>query len=85
MSIIINPDKAKNIWKDKWRETRRLLLAQLDIEFIKAIENGDIQKQTEIAAKKQTLRDITKIEINTNIPEEIKQIWPEILGKNPII
>lgn len=82
-SVKVNPDKAKAIWKDKWREARRSLLAQLDIEFIKAIENGNIEKQTEISAKKQALRDVTKIEITTDSPEEIKQIWPEILGEKP--
>jgi hypothetical protein len=28
------------------------------------------------------LRDVTLTEIATNIPEEIKSVWPEILGTN---
>jgi hypothetical protein len=77
--IIINLDKAKAIWKDKWREARKPLLASLDIDFIKAVEMGDLQKQAEIATRKQELRDVTKINIFGNTPEEIKAVWPNIL------
>jgi hypothetical protein len=79
--IIINPDKAKAIWKDKWREARNPLLASLDIEFIKAVEAGDSEKQAEIASQKQALRDVTQTEIAGNTPEEIKAVWPEVLVK----
>ncbi|NBR25354.1 MAG: hypothetical protein EBU08_16565 [Micrococcales bacterium] len=78
--IIVNPDKAKAIWKDKWREVRKPLLASLDIEFMKAVENGNSQKQAEIASKKQALRDVTLIEIVGNTPEEIKAVWPSVLN-----
>lgn len=78
--IIVNPDKAKAIWKDKWREARKPLLASLDIEFMKAVETADVEKQAEIASKKQALRDVTLTPINGNTPEEIKAIWPEILN-----
>jgi hypothetical protein len=78
--IIVNPDKAKAIWKDKWREARKPLLASLDIEFMKAVEAGDSEKQAEIASKKQALRDVTQTEINGNTPEEIKAVWPSVLN-----
>lgn len=77
--IIINPDKAKVIWKNKWREARKPLLASLDIEFMKAVEMGDVTKQAEIASKKQALRDVTQTEITGNTSEEIKAVWPNIL------
>ena len=80
MSIIINPDKAKAIWKDKWRDSRKPLLASLDIEFMKAVEAGDSARQAEIAAKKQELRDVTQTAISGNSPEEIKSVWPEVLN-----
>ena len=80
MSIIINPDKAKAIWKDKWREARKPLLASLDIEFMKAVEAGDSAKQAEIAYQKQALRDVTSTPIVGNTPEEIKAVWPNILS-----
>jgi len=78
--IIVNPDKAKAIWKDKWREARKPLLASLDIEFMKAVESADTAKQAEIAEQKQALRDVTKTEIVGNTPEEIKAVWPSVLN-----
>ena len=78
--IIVNPDKAKAIWKDKWREARKPLLASLDIEFMKAVESADTEKQAEIASKKQALRDVTLTEIVGNTPEEIKAVWPSVLN-----
>ena len=80
MSIIINPDKAEAIWKDKWRDARKPLLASLDIEFMKAIEAGDSAKQAEIASQKQALRDVTQTPIPGTTPEEIKSVWPSVLG-----
>jgi hypothetical protein len=77
--IIVNSNKAKAIWKDKWREARKPILASLDIEFMKAVEAGDSEKQAEIASKKQALRDVTQTEIVGNTPEEIKSVWPDIL------
>ncbi len=78
--ITINPDKAKVIWKDKWREARKPLLASLDIEFMKAVESADATKQAEIASKKQALRDVTQTEIVGNTPEDIKAVWPSVLN-----
>ena len=78
--IIVNPDKAKVIWKDKWREARKPLLASLDLEFMKAVETADAEKQAEIASKKQALRDVTQTEIIGNTPEEIKAVWPSVLN-----
>ena len=78
--ITVNPDKAKAIWKDKWREARKPLLASLDIEFMKAVESADTAKQAEIAIQKQALRDVTQTEIVGNTPEEIKAVWPSVLN-----
>jgi hypothetical protein len=78
--IIINPDKAKAIWKDKWREARKPKLASLDIEFMRAVESGDTVAQQAIASAKQALRDVTLTTIEGTTPEEIKAVWPEILN-----
>jgi hypothetical protein len=75
-----NSDKAKAIWKNKWREARRPLLASLDIDFMRAVESSDQAKQSEIASKKQALRDVTTIDIPGNTAEEIKSVWPSILN-----
>jgi hypothetical protein len=76
---IINMEKAKEIWKNKFRETRKPILENLDIEYMKALEDNNVAKQQEIASMKQQLRDIT----NTPLPddlESIKNTWPSILN-----
>lgn len=78
----INISKAKDIWLDHYRRTRTPLLERLDIDFMKAVESGDTALQKEIAAKKQALRDVTKIELPDTL-EGIKNTWPEILGEKP--
>jgi predicted RNase H-related nuclease YkuK (DUF458 family) len=75
-----NANKAKAIWKNKWREARKSRLQALDVEFMKAIELGEFDKQADIGAKKQALRDVTLTEIPGTTPEEIKSVWPEVLN-----
>jgi hypothetical protein len=77
----INLKKAKKIWLNKWRETRKPLLEKLDIEYFVAVENKDEESQNEIAQKKQELRDLTKHDLSgvTNVGQ-LKEIWPSTLG-----
>jgi len=74
------PELAKEIWKNKWRVAREALFPSLDKEFIIALENNNEQEKNKIVETKKALRDITKIEILGNTPEEIKSVWPSILG-----
>lgn len=84
MSIQVNMNKAKDIWRDKWRNARNPLLADLDVEFMRAVESGDTAKQTEVATKKQELRDVTSTDINNiETADHLKEIWPECLGDKP--
>ena len=78
--VSIDFNEFKEIHKDKWREARKPLLASLDIEFMRAVETSDSDKQAEIASKKQALRDVTQTEIVGNTPEEIKAVWPSVLN-----
>jgi hypothetical protein len=78
----INIEKVKAIHLDKFRSARTSLLAALDVEFMRAVEAEDTDLQKEIAAKKQALRDVTKIELPNDL-EGIKATWPEILGPSP--
>lgn len=80
----INIERAKKIHIDHFRLVRDSILADLDIEFMKAIESKDEHKQKEVSEKKQSLRDITKIELPSTF-QELKNTWPEILGKSPFI
>ena len=84
MSIQVNMNKARDVWRDKWREARKPLLEGLDIEFMRATESDDQAKKTEVAAKKQELRNVTDTDINNiDNPGHLKLIWPNCLGDKP--
>ena len=55
MGFGINMTKAREIHKTNIREAREPKLAELDVEFQKALEKG--ASTTDIVAKKQALRD----------------------------
>ena len=79
---IINISDAKQVWINHYRKARTPLLAALDLEYMRADEDGNLELKKEIAAKKQALRDVTKTDL-PNTLEEIKATWPEILGEKP--
>jgi hypothetical protein len=70
--IVINLEKAKDIKKDMLRADRKPLLDKLDIDYMKAIEQG--QDTTPIVAEKQRLRDITKLTDTATSVDELKAI-----------
>jgi len=72
MAIQVNITKAKDITKDKLRAERKPLLEALDVEFIKAQEQG--ADTSAIVAEKQRLRDITNQVNNLNTVEELKAV-----------
>ena len=81
MIIKVNMTKARKIKRDQLRAERKPLLEQLDVEFMRAQEQGDQTKADEIAAKKQALRDVTDdpaIDAATT-PEELKAVRPAAL------
>ena len=55
--IVINMDKAKDIRRKQFRKERQPLLDALDVQFMRAVETGDVALQQSIAQKKQLLRD----------------------------
>lgn len=78
-------NRGLELIKRRIRKKRTKLFPALDVEFMRAVEMGDVAKQTEIAAKKQALRDLTDINIDSvNTIEELKALWPtELLGDSP--
>ena len=76
--ITIDINKAKEVWKDKIRQARTSVLAKLDIDFIKAQEQGN--DTASIVADKQTLRDLPSQVDTANSIEEIKAVWNNMLG-----
>ena len=78
MAITIDITKAKEVWKDKIRFKRGGALKKLDLDFIKAQEDGT--DTTSIVANKNTLRDLPE-QVNTaTTVDEIKTVWNDLLG-----
>lgn len=74
-------NKARDIKRDMIREERKPLLEALDVAYMRAVEIQDAEKMTEVAAKKQALRDCTKdpaIDAAAT-PDELKQVRPSAL------
>jgi hypothetical protein len=83
--IQINLDKALEIHKEQIRKKRNELFPILDVQFMKALEQGKSELAASIGAQKQSLRDITDIDI-TNVTSlgELKLMWDEeLLGESP--
>jgi hypothetical protein len=76
--INIDLNKAKIIWKNKIRIDRLPILQYLDVQFLRAVETGDLEEQNKIKNKKQLLRDATlDPRINeANSPDQLKSIDP---------
>ena len=85
MSIIkIDMTKAKEIHKTNIRGARTPKLAELDVEFQKAIETG--ASTTDIVAKKQALRDAPADSAIDAATDEagLKAQWnTSVLGDSP--
>lgn len=71
---------AKEIKKKQFRYLRKPLLEQLDVEFMRALENGDSNLLNDIATRKKILRDITKIDMSQyDTPEKLHIFVPDEL------
>jgi len=73
-AVEIDMDAAKAIHKDNLRAERKPRLEALDVQYMKALEAGT--GAADIAAQKQTLRDITadaRIDAAAN-PDELKAL-----------
>jgi hypothetical protein len=80
-----NKNNALEYMKYTIRSKRNKLFPQLDTQFMRALETGNTTLQAEIIAKKETLRNLTDINIdNVTTRDELIELWPEdILGPNP--
>ena len=89
MSIIsTDMTKAKAIHKDRIRYYRTAKFQELDVEYQRAIEADDATKKSEVATKKQALRDApadSAIDAATT-EAQLKAQWnTTILGDSPYI
>jgi hypothetical protein len=79
--LSVDMEKAKEIHRQRLRELRKPILEALDVEFMRALEKGDVAAQASLAAKKQALRDVTADPsiANASTPEELKVAVPSVL------
>ena len=76
--IKINQDKAIEVAKNKIRAIREPMFKKLDLDFQRALEQGD--DTSAIVAEKQKLRDLTDT-VNGKTVEELTQILNELGAK----
>ena len=84
MGFGIDMAKAREIHKTNIRTARAPKLAELDVEFQKALETG--ASTTDIVAKKQALRDAPADSgiASASTADELKAQWKtDILGTSP--
>ena len=84
MGFGVDMAKAREIHKDKIRTARVPKLAELDVEFQKALETG--ASTTDIVAKKQALRDAPADSgiAAASDADALKAQWKtDILGTSP--
>jgi len=77
----VDMGKAREVHREHLRQRRTPLLDKLDLEYMRADEDGDQQKKKDIAKKKQALRDVTSdpaIDAATT-PEQLMAIVPAAL------
>lgn len=79
--ITVNMQKARAIKRDSIRAERKPMLEVLDVQMLRAIEEGDSVKQADIAKKKQALRDATEDPciVNADSIEELQSATPLLL------
>jgi hypothetical protein len=74
-------NKAKEIFADKIREARTPLLAALDTDYMRALEQG--ADTAAIVASKQALRDAPTAGDAATTIAELKAAWPACCGDSP--
>ena len=75
--------KCRAIHRANLRSIRAPLLVKLDVEYMRALEAGDQSQCSAIAAKKNSLRDVTDDPAidSASTPEELKTIIPKCLSQ----
>ena len=78
--IYFDRDKAIEIKKEQFRILRKPLLEKLDVEFMRALENGDTASIPIITQKKSELRDITSVDFSSyDTPQKLHEFIPDLL------
>lgn len=79
--VAVDMAKARDIHMSRVRKSRDKALSGLDLDYLKADEDGDSVRKAEVAAKKKALRDLpTTFDLSGfSVPAELKAAWPSEL------
>lgn len=79
-NVIWDKSAANELKKNQFRDLRKPLLEKLDVDFMRALENGDTALVASIATKKNELRNVTAIDLSSyDTPQKLKDFIPDIL------
>ena len=81
--IAVDMSKARDIHMDDIRVDRDKKLTELDVTFMRAIEDDDSDAQSAASVEKQALRDIPEtFDLSSaSTPEQLTALWPEDLDR----
>ena len=78
--IYFDRNKGEELKKEQFRILRKPLLEKLDVEFMRALENGDTASIPIITQKKSELRDITSVDFSSyDTPQKLHEFIPDLL------
>ena len=83
--IDIDIEKARDVWRNHIRIARELAFEENDKLLRDAILENDDEKRKRGLSIRDALRNATRLpEIDSaQTVDELRRIWPEVLGKNP--
>jgi len=82
--VVVDMAEARGIHMDDIRIDRDKALLELDITFMRAVEDGDTDEQDAASTAKQALRDIPEtFDLSSaSTPEQLTVLWPDDLDRS---
>ena len=82
--VVVDMAEARGIHMDDIRIDRDKALLELDITFMRAVEDGDTDEQDAASTAKQALRDIPEtFDLSSaSTPEQLTALWPDDLDRS---
>lgn len=79
-ALVWNAEAGRDLKLREIRAVRKPILEKLDVQFIRALEDGDTSTVAEVSAKKKRIRDVTLIDLTAyDTPEKLNAFMPETL------
>jgi hypothetical protein len=84
-TVAVDMETARGMQMDEIRVDRDAQLVELDVTFMRAVEDGDADAQAEVGAAKQVLRDIPQTFdlAGYTTAEDLNEAWPADLPRSP--